>query len=82
MNLINGGSQLYSNLSGTSLYDLIKTNKFEEQIGTYYMEDLISEKDNTSDTGNSNSDSNYTQSHVNDVNKTRRRLIRYVLRND
>lgn len=70
-----GGSKLYRNLCDESLYNIITKNTFKEFIGAYYMDDEISSEETQSsiDTGTSSRPS------VSDVNKTKRRVITYVL---
>ena len=67
------GSQLYSNsLQTDCLYDIINNSKFKEYIGVYYMDDEKSSDDSqeTAEDG---------RQAVSDANKTKRRVITYVL---
>lgn len=59
------------NLSNNGFYSIIKENKFKEELGIYYIEDLAQE-DNSSD------DSSYSDSEVSDINKTQKRVITYT----
>ncbi len=63
------GTQNYKSLRKESLYDTIKKSTFREFIGMYYMEDLkeTEESDPTQETD------------ISDANKTKRRVITYVL---
>ena len=59
------------NLSNRGFYSIIKENKFKEELGIYYIEDLVQEN-------NSSDDSSYSNSEVSDINKTPKRVITYT----
>lgn len=75
-----GGTQNYKSLMDTPLYDVINNNKFNELIGTYYMEDV--EGYTNSEFTNLYNSGNMKEPKISDANKTKRRVITYILNNN
>ena len=72
-NLKDRGITLFRDLNPNSLYDTIKEEKFQEEYGIYYQEDVVSgEADYSTDEEDSTSS-------VPDANKTKKRVITYIM---
>ena len=54
-------------MQSESFYDILKKSTFKEELGLYYLEDVIKE------------DGSITNDGVNDVNKTEKRIITYTV---
>ena len=69
------GSQLYTSLRSESLYDTIVNNKFNELVGTYYDEDVETSEEDSSSTLYGD----IKEKPISDANKTKRRIITYII---
>lgn len=61
--------------SGSGLYEYLKNKKFEEKMGEYYQEDKESESNNEENNDEEN------PSEKLDINKSKKRVITYILQN-
>lgn len=64
----NSSFSSFQDLHNDSFYDILNGKTFKEEIGLYYMEDLEGENEN----------SEGKKEEIDDVNKTRKRIITYT----
>lgn len=60
------------NLSNKGFYSIIENKKFKEELGVYYIEDIINNENDKA------TNDDYTNSTVSDINKTKKRVITYT----